>query len=271
VASALSSASFAASVAAALANATVDSSSVAVVVLTRRPSLAPVPQPTPGPTSTAAPSRRPTIKPSPYPTRAPIYAPTHKTPPSRQPTHAPTADVTSQPTAARAAEADLGAAGFTVLAWFLGLCFAATFCFLSIKCAKALLDPDPGSDDEEGGDDAQRRRSAATETERQRLQVASIPVTPFEQTQTYAKAGASVPLLTARGLLERKRDANGGEEAKQAPDKVKKDAEVRQVCILFSRKAALRLIFPIRACAFLFTDFIMFFICGSLGRGVRFE
>jgi len=244
VASVLASASFAASVAAALANATVDASSVAVVVLTRRPSLAPVPQPTLGPTSTAEPSRWPTPQPSPFPTRAPTHAPTHKTPPSQQPTHASTADVTSQPTAARAADADLGAAGFTVLAWFLGLCFAATVCFVSIRCAKALLDPDPGSDDEGGGDEAQRRRSAATETERQRHQVASIPVVPFEQTQTYAKAGVSAPLITARGLLGRKGDADGGEEAKQAPDKVEKEAEVRRVCIVFSTKVAPSLIFP---------------------------
>lgn len=222
---------FTSSVTAAIANATVDTASMSVVVLTRSPSMVPVPQPTPLPTSTPFPSQEPTLRPTPKPsldpTHAPTHAPTRANMPTLPPSHNPTPVRTPRPSSSRT-EADYGAASFTVLAWLFAIFFGLTFCYLTAKCAKALLDGDPEDDDDDdgrGGDGdgeaVQRRRRAlaADRAARQRrLLAASIPAKPYAETQAYARAEREA-LFKKKGQERAYKSCSsdydtGGEEAK---------------------------------------------------------
>ena len=229
---------FTSSVSAAIANATVDTTSMTVVVLTRSPSMVPVSQPTPLPTSTPLPSKQPTLRHTPQPSRepshTPTYSPTHADLPTLVPSHSPTPESTPRPSSSRI-EADYGAASFTVLAWLFAIFFGLTFCYLSMKCAKALLESDPEDEDDDDGDDgeaAQRRRraQAADRAARQRrLLAASIPTKPYEETKAYARAERDA-LFKKKGQERAGKSISNGDEAKDGLEKDACEAEVNWNC-----------------------------------------
>lgn len=231
---------FTSSVSTAIENATVDTTSMTIVVLTRSPSMVPVPQPTPLPTSTPFPSKQPTLRPTPQPSREPSHtptcSPTQADLPTAEPSHSPTPESTPHPSSRRT-EADYGAASFTVLAWLFAIFFGLTFCYLSRKCAKALLEADPGDDDDDvedgdGGEAAQRRRraQAADRAARQRrVLAASIPTKLYEETKAYARAERDA-LFKKNGQERAGKNISNGDEAKDGLETDACEAEVNWNC-----------------------------------------